>query len=101
MAYNKTIWHNNTKPAINEVNLNKIENQLALDSARIDEIITLPPGSTQGNEELVDIRVGADGVTYQTAGDSVRMQFSKINNSLNGLSFGKDDGGIYVEVEVQ
>lgn len=86
MAYNKTIWHNNTKPAINEVNLNKIENQLALDSARIDEIITLPPGSTQGNEELVDIRVGADGTTYTNAGTAVRAQVGAIKEDLTQLS---------------
>lgn len=85
MAYNKTIWHNNTKPAINEVNLNKIENQLALDSARIDEIITLPPGSTQGNEELVDIRVGADGTTYTNAGTAVRAQVGAIKEDIEQL----------------
>lgn len=85
MAYNKTIWHNNTKPAINEVNLNKIENQLALDSARIDEIITLPPGSTQGNEELVDIRVGADGTTYTNAGTAVRAQVGAIKEDIDKL----------------
>lgn len=85
MAYNKTIWHNNTKPAINEVNLNKIENQLALDSARIDEIITLPPGSTQGNEELVDIRVGADGTTYTNAGTAVRAQVGAIKEDIENV----------------
>jgi hypothetical protein len=86
MAYNKTIWHNNTKPAINEVNLNKIENQLALDSARIDEIVTLPPGSTEGNAELVDIRVGADGTTYTNAGTAVRAQVGAIKEDIAQVS---------------
>lgn len=100
MAYLRHFWKNKAKPAINAKNLNEIEEALLRHDQEIEEIVKLPPGSTQGNAELVDIRVGADGVTYPTAGDSVRMQFSKINNSLNGLSFGKDDGGIYVEVEV-
>lgn len=86
MAYNKTIWHNNQAPAINEANLNKIEEQLAQDSARIDEIVTLPPGSTQGNAELVDIRVGAGGETYPNAGTAVREQIGAIKEDLENIT---------------
>jgi len=44
-------------------------------SARLDNLI-VDGTPTEGNTELIDIRVGADGVTYHTAGDAVRGQFT-------------------------
>lgn len=100
MAYKRHFWKNKAKPAINAKNLNEIEEALLRHDQEIEEIVKLPPGSTQGNAELVDIRVGADGNTYPSAGDAVREQLKTINNALNGVSFGNDEGGVYVEVEV-
>lgn len=39
-------------------------------------------GSTDKDSELVDVRVGDDAVTYDSAGDAVRSQFSYLINAL-------------------
>lgn len=59
--------------------------QIALLQGRVDNII--PEGTqTEGNTELLDIRVGADGTIYDSAGNSVRKQYEYITKNLEGLS---------------
>ena len=40
----------------------------------MDTFTSLPSGSTSGNSELLDIRVGLDGTKYSNAGTAVREQ---------------------------
>ena len=53
------------------------ENDIAVERARIDNFVS---GATPEGSEVVDIRVGADGVTYGSAGTAVREQISLLNN---------------------
>lgn len=60
-----TVNNQNDKISSLETNVNTI-------NSRVNELTSLPEGSTSGDAELQDIRVGAFGRTYDTAGDSVR-----------------------------
>ena len=47
---------------------------------RVNNLIT-QNNPTEGNSELQDIRLGADGVTYPSAGEAVRQQMSNLMNN--------------------
>lgn len=63
----------------------KISSQglLAATEARIDNIIAGPAPSA---EEIVDARLGADGVTYPSLGDAIRDQFTDVKSDLSDIS---------------
>lgn len=46
--------------------------EVGLLSARLNNLAKLTEGSTTGDAELMDIRVGADGKVYESAGEAVR-----------------------------
>ena len=54
-------------------------------NARLDNIIA-DGQQTQGNTELIDIRTGADNITYNTAGKAVRSQITNLSNDVSSLS---------------
>lgn len=75
------VVQNYLEPVLNEqneqiadLNTRLVNQNNYIDSvnARVDGIASLTEGSTTGDAELMDIRVGYDGVTYDSAGDAVR-----------------------------
>ena len=61
------------------------QSQMAMLQSRVDNII--PDGTqTAGNTELLDIRVGANGITYDSAGDAVRGQYNELYNEFSPVA---------------
>ena len=58
------------------------QTEIAVERARIDQLTKMEEGSTTGDVELMDIRVGADGKTYANAGDAVRSQVGQLSSEI-------------------
>ena len=68
--------------AYQNTTISNIQSQQNVLQQRMDTFTQLPSGSTSGDAELQDIRVGANGTTYSTAGDAVRGQYSQLKEAL-------------------
>lgn len=63
--------------------VNLLQSSVDLLQSRVDNII--PSGTqTEGNTELIDIRVAEYGEIYESAGNAVRGQFKQLNDPLDG-----------------
>lgn len=56
-----------------------------VEKARINSLVANTGEQTEGNAELIDIRTGADGTVYETAGDAVRGQVGSLKSDLSEL----------------
>ena len=66
----------------NQLGTKANENDLIVERKRIDSFTSLVQGSTTGDAELIDGRVGANGVTYSNLGTAIRTQIKNINNNF-------------------
>lgn len=64
---------------------NKSKNSINVLTSRMDAFTALPDGSTSGDAELADVRVGSDGKTYSSAGEAVRGQIGNLKDDLTKL----------------
>ena len=54
-------------------------------TARMDTFASLSVGSTTGDAELMDGRIGGDGITYNSIGDAVRAQYTELNDYCEAI----------------
>ena len=52
--------------------------ELEVERKRIDSFTSLSEGSTTGDAELLDARIGADAFVYDNLGSAIRLQFDRV-----------------------
>lgn len=60
----------------------QLVSEAAVLKARMNLFTALAEGSTTGDAELTDIRVGANGITYATAGEATRALWRKLQGVM-------------------
>ena len=84
---------NNTNEKINNI-IEEIDEQLItkanktdldIERSRIDSFTRLSEGSTTGDAELIDGRIGLYGITYTNIGSAIRLQIKNILDTFNSI----------------
>lgn len=78
------------------INASTMQNEVNTLKSRMDSFVALKDGSTTGDAELIDARIGANGVTYASAGEASREQFKGLYE-LEKLLFESGDNLISLE----
>ena len=66
--------------------INELSKEIDVERKRINNITKLGEGSTTGDAELADVRVGVNGKKYDTAGAAVRGQVGELIEDFSKLS---------------
>lgn len=74
------------KLSVVDTRIDTVSTRVDVQAKRINSLISLEPGSTTGDGELADIRVGYDGNLYDTAGQAVRAIGDDVTALRNSLS---------------
>lgn len=77
---NKTIEEVNT-----ELDNMATKEELRVERLRINSFASLSDGSTTGDAELIDGRIGVDGVKYDNIGSAIREQIKNVIKTANSM----------------
>lgn len=90
-------WFNSVKDQLGTDAAGNLLTLIEVERARINALATLKDGSTTGDAELQDVRIGVDGTTYASAGEAVRTQFNNLDKgyefipvTMDSIGGGKD-----------
>lgn len=75
-----------------------VNSEVAKINQRVDNIIA-NSSDTEGNSELIDIRTGADGTVYESAGKAVREQMASLNKKSSEMMLCLSEGDIPLSLD--
>lgn len=90
----------NREVAKTRSDVQEVEETAASLGSQIAGIIRLEDGSTTGDAELINGRVGKDGTTYQTIGDAIRGQIGDLRDHVIEVS-GEEPEEFYNKIWVK
>lgn len=70
----------------NRTRIQNVESDIRVIDLRVSNLTSLQEGSTTGDAELVDGRIGYDGNTYICVGDSIRYQMADVYKVIDSLT---------------
>ena len=66
----------------NTPRIDTLDTAVSVLSTRMDDFTNLAEGSTTGDAELIDGRIGANGTTYNNIGGAIRGQVSQLKSAI-------------------